>query len=95
MLPADWFSPELVLLTILTARAFWGWYYGREHADQRHGQTLRKHEQEMGRLRERAYGLANDLGRLTVQVAVLDNRVQELRERVGAVESRMYRREGT
>lgn len=92
-MPVDWFSPELVLLTILTARAFWGWYYSREHADSRHAEQIRKQEQEMGRLRERANGLASNLSHLTVQVAVLDSRVHELRERVGTVEVRLYRRE--
>ncbi len=89
--PAEWLNiVNGLLLLALTVRAFWGWIFKREHADSDHARQIEENAEELLRQRDRAHDLAAELGRLTLQVGRLEERVEGLRDQ----ERRPYDRSG-
>jgi len=90
--PDDWKAwLELALLVAVTLLALGRWVFGREHIDENHATKISTLDGEHKRLRERVHGLASDQSRSGIQLAVQENRLDSIEQRLDSLEDKRHR----
>jgi chromosome segregation ATPase len=84
---------ELTLLVAVTLLAVGRWIFGRETFDQNQANDIGRHTSDLARLRERAHGLAADLNQLKLQQAVMEGRIEAIKDRLARLEGKRQPRD--